>query len=507
MKRTRDPLRILEVIDRLDVGPIRVEKQRVRATYTLTRGRKKESTELIYRFREDVFDPKDATAINLASMMAAQVAINYGLFCKTIVFHGSYDLTDRKFIDAAMQNTATEIFVKKILQPNHFIVGAAAQLPPVRRRTYVRSRLLYKTSPVVFSKKDFSHLPFPDKNRFTVLSSGGKESILSFCLLREMGFETHPIFANESGRHWYTALNSYRSFEKSFPHTTRVWTNVDRVMCWIERRLSFVRKNIHSSRSDEYPIRLWTLPLFLFGVLPLARTRGIANIIIGDEYDTSRRYSHRGIPHFDGLFDQSRFFDNMMSRYYKNKFWGFRQFSIVRPFSELLVQKILVSRYPVIQKDQVSCHATHIENGRVVPCGDCEKCRRIVGMLLALGKDPTRCGYKRSQIKQILLALPKQSFRQESAGAQHMAYLLSKKDLFPKSSPDAKPHDEVLQLRFDKEHSPPNAIPKKLRIPLCRICLRYSGGAAILRNGRWCKMNPSRFKEMKKAYPFEDRAD
>ena len=74
------------------------------------------------------------------------------------------------------------------------------------------------------------------------------------------------------------------------------------------------------------------------------------------------------------------------------------QFSILRPLSELLVEKILVERYPELQRLQTSCHATHTEGDHVRPCGRCEKCRRVVGMLVALGADPTRCGYSEEQI-------------------------------------------------------------------------------------------------------------
>jgi hypothetical protein len=384
------------------------------------------------------------------------------------------------------------------------LIGPAAKLPPLRRKSYVRARLVYRKSGDAGGLKKIS---WPvDPHRHAVLSSGGKESLLSYCLLRERGQEVHPVYVTESGRHWYTALNAYRHFSGRLPFTAKVWTNVDRVMCFIERRLSFVRPNFHDSPSDEYPIRLWTLPLFLFGVLPLARARGIGSILIGDEYDTSRLFHHRGIPHYDGLYDQSRFFDNFMTRYYQRKGWGFIQFSVVRPMSELLVEKILVKRYPEIQRHQVSCHATHIKNHRVKPCGNCEKCRRIVGMMLALGEDPHRCGYSTRQIHSVLRFLPSQSFRQESAGALQMAYLLRRRKLYQKPVPDPGgrgPHPEVLQLRFDRDHSPLAAIPSSLRRPIYSICLKYADGAVRLEAGRWKRFNLLRHPDLKRPYPFE----
>jgi len=126
--------------------------------------------------------------------------------------------------------------------------------------------------------------------------------------------------------------------------------------------------------------------------LPIASKRKAGNILIGDEYDTTLKLNYQGITHYSGLYDQSKYFDNALTRYFMKKGWGFHQYSILRSLSELLILKILVKRYPELQKHQVSCHASHDKDGRVYPCGNCEKCRRIVGMLMALDEDPRNCG-------------------------------------------------------------------------------------------------------------------
>ena len=97
---------------------------------------------------------------------------------------------------------------------------------------------------------------------YAILSSGGKDSLLSFALLNEIGMEVHPVFVNESGRHWFTALNAYRHFSENVEHTARVWTNADRIFNWMLRHLPFIRKDFAAIRSDEYPIRLWTVAVF-----------------------------------------------------------------------------------------------------------------------------------------------------------------------------------------------------------------------------------------------------
>jgi len=152
-------------------------------------------------------------------------------------------------------------------------------------------------------------------SKHAILSSGGKDSLLSYGMLNELGLDVHPVFVNESGRHWYTALNAYRHLRDTHGTTARVWTNSDRVFAWMLRHLPLVRQDFSRVRSDEYPIRLWTVAVFAFGALPVLRKRGIGRLLIGDEYDTTVRPQHRGIPHYGGLFDQSRYFDDELTRY------------------------------------------------------------------------------------------------------------------------------------------------------------------------------------------------
>jgi hypothetical protein len=244
--------------------------------------------------------------------------------------------------------------------------------------------------------------------------------------------------------------------------------------------LPFIRRDIASVRADDYPIRLWTVAVFLFGTLPLMRSRGLGRLVIGNEFDTTRRANHKGIPHYDGLFDQSRWFDARMSRYFRQKRWNVSAFSVVRPLSELLVDKILVERYPEIQRLQTSCHATHIKGDRVLPCGRCEKCRRVVGMLVALGADPTRCGYTAEQIAHCLEELATRGIHQESAGEQHLCHLLHHIGALPKPG---RAHHEIAKVRIDDDRSPLEAVPAELRRGLLTIFLEHADGA-VRRSGR-----------------------
>jgi hypothetical protein len=479
----------------LDVGPVRVEPQRISAPYTLTTDEGTSSIDFVYRYEHAVFDPLDPVARNLASMITAQLALNYGLFAAEIRFDGLFDEVDRQFLRDMAENTAREITVKKFLEPNPFLRGPAASLPATKRDRYCRARLRFVDTAATKAALTPAARPqwAEESSRHAVLSSGGKESLLTLGMLREIGRETFPIFINESGRHWLTALNGYRHLAVNHPGTGRVWTNSDRLFNWFLRHMPFVRQDFAIVRADEYPIRLWTVAVFLFGALPLLRWQRIRRISIGDEFDTSRRVRDHGIMHYDGLYDQSHYFDEALTRYFLKKGYGVQQFSLLRCLSEMLVQKMLAERYPDLFVHQVSCHAAHVAQGRVHPCGRCEKCRRVVAMLVAFDIDPKRCGYAQPQIDECLRALASRGVHQESEGAQHLAYILSQKGLLRAGSaglPAPRPRPEVQRLRFDDQRAPWDGIPADLRVASYRIMLQHAEGA-VVRDGRgWVECDP-----------------
>jgi creatinine amidohydrolase/Fe(II)-dependent formamide hydrolase-like protein len=496
-----NPLSHFQVIDKLEVGPVQLQKNRLTACYNLFIAGKSHPLELAYKYEEEVFDPDDINARNLADMIAAQVALNYGLFCKTIVFNGIFDSQDRRFLRDMAENTAREIYVNKLLQTNKFIRKEYLPAPVVKLKSYCSATLSFPNQSDDDRKSSWQ-LWETSSPKHAILSSGGKDSLLSFALINEAGYEVHPVFINESGRHWYTALNAYRYFKVTFPNTARVWTNADRLFSGILRHLSFIRPDFEKLRSDYYPVRLWTVAVFLFGAIPILRKRGIGRLVIGDEFDTTIRTSYKEISHYDGLFDQSRYFDNMLSRYYLSKGWSIAQFSILRPLSEMLIMKILTQRYPDLQRHQISCHAAHLENGRVHPCGRCEKCRRIVGMLMALGGDPANCGYSPAQIQYCLGELQHKGIHQESVGQQQMRHMLWSKSLISSPKP-VSAREEILHLRFDPEKSPVETMPEDLRRALFPIGLEYALGALRRTGRKWFAIDLMRDPVMGKPYPFE----
>jgi 7-cyano-7-deazaguanine synthase in queuosine biosynthesis len=495
----------LVVLKRLSIKNISIEPKKVKAEYCVEKfSGETESYDLIYSYDYPWFDKSDPADVNLASMMLAQVALNYGLFFEVIEFEGLFDRNDQRFIADMMENTSREILTNKLLIKNEFIKAPYHELKAEKRNSYTLANLLFINSSDMLLVKEQT---IADHNTFAILSSGGKDSLLTYGILKEIG-EVYPVFINEAGRHWFTAVNAYRHFKEIEENTKKPWCNSDRLFSWMLKQLPFIREDYASIRADIYPVRLWTVAVFLFGVLPIARKMHIGNIIIGDEYDTTVLGNLNGISHYSGLYDQSKYFDNAMSRYYKSKGWDIHQYSILRSMSELLIMKMLVKRYPDLQQHQVSCHAAHEVDGRMYPCGKCEKCRRIIGMLKALDENPERCGYNEEQIAAGLKALEKQSVKQIGSDAAHLYYLLLSKKLITRNEHSgklAREHPQITKLRFDAERSNPEDLPLHIRQPLFNLLIQYADGAAKRMDNRWIDFELTDIFLNEKIYKLDDK--
>ncbi len=489
----------LQVWDALEVGPPQVERRRIRVPYVIHRGGERFETKITFRWNSDVLDPGKPEDHQLAALIGAQVALNYGLFCRRLVLHGPFDLADQRLLRDMAQNTASEIYVNKLLKPNPLL--KPMELPVVRSPEQLMGEIEFPdglTEPLPTA---------PYGAGVAVLSSGGKDSLLTLGLCEELGLEPHSLFVNESGRHWFTALNAWRHLEATRPtRTARVWSDCDRLYSFCLRQLPFVREDFDRVRADDYPVRLWTVAVFLFGVLPMMRARGLGTLLIGDEWDSTQKAVDFGLEHFAGYYDQSRFFDETLTRWFHRKGWNVVQCSVLRPLSELLIQDVLSARYPELFALQVSCHAASVAAERAVSCGRCEKCRRIVGMLVALGRDPGVIGYGSAAITACLAALGERGSKQVSEDAAHLAALLVEGGHLPASSPSAAQaalNRGTQCVRIDPLRSPANAVPGPLRRDTWRIFLEHAQGALLQRGARWEEVDLLGSELATQRHPFE----
>ncbi|MBU1940659.1 MAG: hypothetical protein KKC68_02685 [Candidatus Thermoplasmatota archaeon] len=327
-----------------------------------------------------------------------------------------------------------------------------------------------------------------NNNRCGVLSSGGKESLLTYGILKEIGAEVYPLYINESGGHWRTALPAYMHHEKNDPRTHRVWTNVDRFYTIMLDHLKIIRKDHRSVRADTYPIRLCIFPFYVFSLLPIFIDNGIGNLLIGSEFDDIRSPPvSQGITHYYGVYYQHQDYDQLMDTWYAKRIPGLKQWSAVRTISGLIVERILVKRYAELAQYQRSCHSCHFENNQIIPCGSCSKCQGVLLFLLANQVAPQIMQFKSLSISQFLDNNNSKILRLDEDEKNHAFYLIKEDTSFPTSAKI----EHVEKLHVNKTTIDIECIPEQLRKKILTILESFTNGYCKLQGNNWISTKKS----------------
>jgi len=469
--------------DELRVENLRVERRRISADYSL---RALDGSEVRYRlihsYPEEI--PAEFSG-EVGALMASVPAINYALFTRRIVFDVPLSDEDVRFITDMSEAVARDIFVNRIVNRTGYVKDEYAPDPSKVGPEDARPRAELEF-PVRSDPRGMDAL---DNGRCGVMSSGGKESLLTYGVARDAGCEPYPCFFNESGHHWLTAVKAYRWLSANEPRTLRVWSNVDRLYSAIERSMRIIRKDaLRRRRPEVYPVRLFFFEHYVFSCLPLLYKRRVGNVILGNEYDdpSGLTYEFNGIRHYYAVYDQSQEFDAYMAGWFRRRGWAFRQWSAVRPLSGLLVERILSRRYPELFRLQVSCHSAHGDGGDVRPCGTCFKCNGIQLFLLANGADPGVIGYTREQVDGLPGRISRGMIRLDGDELEHSMYLAT--EMTGMNFPGGRRHPHVEALQFDDRNSRFDAIPPDIRERIWSIYEGYAGGYAYLSGGKWTEI-------------------
>jgi len=413
--------------------------------------------------------------MRLASVMPV---LNYGLFTKEIRLMFPVSNSDISLLNDLLEVFTKDIFINKLVRrknpyilPQFLPIESEVTPENVRPLAKITPLALYEDAPIWQRCND---------NSCGVLSSGGKESLLSYAMLKEFGAEVHPLYVNESGGHWRTALTAYRQFVKNEPNTTRVWTNVDRFYTFMLDHMRIIRSDHRKVWSDTYPIRLCIFPVYVFLLLPIFARRKIGNLLIGSELDDPRVSPvFKGIKHYFGVYDQTQDFDLRMEKWYIQRLPGMRQWSAVRPISGMIVERVLTKRYPELAKVQRSCHSCRFEKGQLLPCGQCSKCQGVLLFLLANHVDPSIMAYRKEDVLALPERVAKGALRLDEDEREHSMFL-SKLSGFV-----GKEYSHIETMHLHELTSDIELVPARFRAPLLKILAEYTKGFTILEGDSW----------------------
>jgi hypothetical protein len=442
--------------------------------------RKSDGTESHFEIMNKYEQELQEAHLPLLRLAFCMPLLNYGLFSKKIHLNFPVSKTDFSLLSDLQIIFSRDIFVNKIAHgTNPYILPKFFPDQKKIKPTDGNPNAVIHPQRLIDDRALGMEM---DVIKSGVLSSGGKDSLLTYGLLKELGSAVSPFYVNESGGHWRTALTAYKYHKKTEPRTQRVWTNVDRFYSFMLDHLQFIRPDHRKIRHDTYPIRLCIFPFYVFSLLPLFVENRIGNLLLGSEFDDLRyEIRYKGIQHYFGIYDQHQDYDVRMNVWYGKRIPGLYQWSALRNISGLVGQNILVRRYPALAKLQRSCHSCHITNGVVYPCGTCSKCLGILLYLLANDLDPTLMKYRRKDIDYFYANVGASSLKLDKDEKDQSFFLLKRKGSVPK----VQCVDHVEKIHVHPSNCDPRLYPKQFRDGLLKILEQYTTGYCVLKNGEW----------------------
>jgi len=412
--------------------------------------------------------------------------LNYGLFSEKVLLNFPISKADLDILNDLNVVFSRDIFVNKVADGTNLYI--IPEFFP--KESQIKAEDGDPKATIVPAKVTLD-VPLNrsmDPMRCGILSSGGKDSLLTYGLLKELGANVYPLYVNESGGHWKTALSAYRYHQKTEKNTQRVWTNVDRFYVFMLDHLKFIRPDHRKIWADIYPIRLCIFPFYVFSLLPIFVEESIGNLLLGSEFDDLRYETrYKGIQHYFGVYDQHQDYDVRMNEWYAKRIPGLHQWSALRNISGLVDQRILVSRYPDLAKVQRSCHSCHIENGEIYPCGTCSKCLGILLFLLANKSDPTIMNYRKKDIDYFYNKVGTSSLKLDKDEKNQSFFLLNGKG----NLPEVTYVDHVEKIHIHPTTCDPKLYPKQFREGLMNILEKYANGYCKLEGDNWISLEKS----------------
>ena len=250
-------------------------------------------------------------------------------------------------------------------------------------------KLLYNSESYISFASNIS--PKLEKNHKTypaianMLFTFGKDSLLTFSLLKEIGIKVIPYFISEPFSQKEVKIKTFliKQFKKELKYDIKIVNNT----------MGFLRQ----SGSEMWG---WDMLLtgYLIMLIPYIYSEKAGNFFISNEQSTNDWEIDKENYIVNPTFEQS----SLWTQNLNNLFYFFSLdthiSSLIEPLHELGITYILHRRYPNIAKFQLSCDLEKfsLKNNRW--CENCGECARIYIFLLAIGIDPQNIGFTKSML-------------------------------------------------------------------------------------------------------------
>lgn len=223
------------------------------------------------------------------------------------------------------------------------------------------------------------------RNKAVVLFSFGKESLLTYGLLKELGVKTILVFIKEP----------QSTFENT--HKKKL---ADKFYDKFNEDVEFFPLSIGKLRQQEDLAWGWDIILsqYAFILVPYYFSQQARYLFFGNEQSCNFNMLDKEGFFINPVFEQSisamQLLQNIPKVFFINTHVG----SLVEPINEIFVTYILHHRYPEVGRFQMSCFSETPEAKKRRWCGLCEKCARMYIVFRALNISPERVGFYNSEM-------------------------------------------------------------------------------------------------------------
>ncbi|MFT6106052.1 MAG: hypothetical protein ACJA0S_000413 [Rickettsiales bacterium] len=241
--------------------------------------------------------------------------------------------------------------------------------------------------------------PQPDEisSQAIVTLSLGKDSLLTFALANEIGLNPTAVFVDEPA---FSQEKQHKErLGKDFLKEFGVRLNI------LEHSTGLLRDDEHlGALANEYGWGLQSTE-YAVSMLPYARSCGAKYILMGNEQTAGTYYSSSNGDSnnewtIHPCYDQTHFWTNhinsMTSALTAND--PVQTGSLIEPLMDMMIQRILVRRYPQYAKYQMSCFAVGEAGKDYHWCYECGICAKMYLMCVGGGVNPADIGLKKSML-------------------------------------------------------------------------------------------------------------
>ncbi|MFA5828652.1 MAG: hypothetical protein WC841_04840 [Candidatus Shapirobacteria bacterium] len=290
----------------------------------------------------------------------------------SLVYHFSHPIVEPIIFKILLYSIASSVFQKKEPKNSELI----------RNFFNYNSQTRYKALNYNFSGKK---LKKSLKERAILLFSFGKDSLLTYGLLDELGVGINLFFMKEP----------QCAFENS--HKKKL---ADRFYKKFKKDVSIIPLSFGRLRQEDQSYWGWDILLsqYVFVLIPYLFYHQAKYIFLGNEqscnYNALDDEGYLVNPVYEQSVAGMQLLQEIPKHFSINTHLG----SLVEPIHEIFISYILHHRYPDIGRFQMSCFSDDPEAKKSLWCGNCEKCARMYIFFKALGVDPEKIGFRSKQM-------------------------------------------------------------------------------------------------------------